>query len=290
MLELSIGATTSDARSESGGNTAMRGTRIWIVAVAVAAATALVGAGCGGSSSTSGGGQYDLITSGTLTIGSDIPYPPFEQGKPPDYTGFDVELVDAIAKNLNLDTDWNDTGFGTIFADLQAGKFDFVASATTITPSRSKRVTFSDPYFDSDQSLLVQKGSSIQSTDDITSSTTIGVQQGTTGQAAADKTDGDVKPYPGGTQADLALNNGQVDAVIQDLPVSANAIQKFSGLEIAQTIHTGEQYGFAMQLNNTALVDAVNKALKELTNDGTYTTIYQKYFNTDPPEAYQASS
>src|SRR3954454_16658700 len=157
----------------------MRGTRTWIVAVAVAAA-ALIAAGCGSSdnSSTSGkGGDFGLITDGTLTIGSDIPSPPFEQGKPPDYTGFDVELMDAIAKKLNLTPKWVDTAFGTIFADLQAGKFDIVASSTTITPARSQRVTFSDPYYDANQSLMVQKGSDLQSTSDITSDDAIAVQE-----------------------------------------------------------------------------------------------------------------
>src|SRR5213592_1253888 len=166
----------------------LRGTRMRVV-TAVVAAVAVVGiaAGCGSSSSstsTSGGtsgSDLGLITPGTLTIGSDITYPPFEQGKPPDYTGFDVDLMDAIAQKLNLQPKWVDTAFGTIFADEQAGKFDIVASSTTITPARQQRVTFSKPYFDADQSLMVQKGSDIQSTSDITSDTTIGVQEGTTG-------------------------------------------------------------------------------------------------------------
>src|SRR4051794_14834726 len=169
----------------------MRGTRLWfVVGLFAVFAAMLFAAGCGdndSSSSTSstsasgGGGGTDLglIEDGTLTIGSDIPYPPFEQGKPPDYSGFDVEVMDAIAKGLDLQPKWIDTSFGTIFADLQAGKFDIVASSTTITPARSQRVTFSDPYFNADQSLMVQKGSDLQSVDDITSSTRIAVQSGT---------------------------------------------------------------------------------------------------------------
>ncbi len=141
------------------------------IALVAALATAGIAAGCGSrqasTTATSGGGggsDLGLITPGTLTIGSDIPYPPFEQGKPPDYTGFDVDLMDAIAKKLNLQPKWVDTAFGTIFSDQQAGKFDIVASSTTITPPREQKVTFSDPYFDADQSLMVQKGSDLQST------------------------------------------------------------------------------------------------------------------------------
>src|SRR3982751_577244 len=120
----------------------LTGTRMRVVTALIAAvAVAGIAAGCGSSSSStstsaSGGGSGNdlgLLTPGTLTVGSDIPYPPFEQGKPPDYTGFDVELMDAIAKKLNLQPKWVDTAFPTIFSDEQAGKFDIVASSTTIT-------------------------------------------------------------------------------------------------------------------------------------------------------------
>src|SRR3954471_14779812 len=179
----------------------IRGTRTRLaIALVVALATAGIAAGCGsgGSSSTTSGGSgsndLGVLTAGTLTIGSDIPYPPFEQGKPPDYTGFDVDLMDAIAKKLNLQPKWVDTAFGTIFSDEQAGKFDIVASSTTITPAREKKVTFSDPYFKADQSLMVQKGGDLTNTDGITSDTRIAVQEGTTGQEYAEtKTDAQVQ-------------------------------------------------------------------------------------------------
>jgi len=265
-------------------------TRI-LLAFGALLAAALLAAGCGDNDNGGGGGNLNLITEGTLTIGSDIPYPPFEQGKPPDYKGFDVELMDAIAEKLNLDPKWADTSFGTIFADLQAGKFDIVASATTITPGRSKRVLFSDPYFDSDQALTVQEGSSIQSIDDITSSSTVAVQEGTTGQEYAEQhTDATLQKYPGGVPAFQAVANGQADASLQDLPVSSDATNKFP-LEVVETLPTGEQYGFPTQKTNTALADAVNGALKDVIADGTYEEIYKKWFNDEePPDAYQPSS
>ncbi len=267
------------------------------VVTALIAAIAVVGiaAGCGGGSSTTsgggGGGDLGLITDGTLTVGSDIPYPPFEQGKPPDYAGFDVELMDAIADKLDLKTKWVDTAFGTIFADQQAGKFDIVASATTITPARQQKVTFSDPYFDADQSLMVQKGSDLQSTNDITSSTRIGVQQGTTGaDYATNKTDGQVQSYPEIGNAFNALQAGQVDAVINDFAVSAFALKKYPQLDVVQTIATGEQYGFPMQPQNKALQDAVNGALQDAIDDGTYEKIYEKWFTKKPPKEFLPSS
>jgi len=273
----------------------MRRTGLWLVASLVAAG-ALIVAGCGSStnnstsSSTGSGGTPDLglITSGTLTVGSDIPYPPFEQGKPPDYTGFDIGLIDAIAKKLGLTPKIVDTSFPTIFADEQAGKFDIVASSSTITPARSKRVTFSDPYFDADQSLMVQKGSPIQSTKDITSSTNIAAQEGTTGQDYAEKnTPANVQTFTEIGTAFNSLQAGQVDGVINDFAVSAFALKKYPQLDVVETIPTGENYGFAMQKTNTALQDAVNGALSALVKDGTYQKIFEKWFSEKPPVEFQ---
>jgi polar amino acid transport system substrate-binding protein len=276
----------------------LRGTTMRLGA-ALIAAVAVVGiaAGCGSSSSTStsGGGtsgsDLGLITPGTLTIGSDIPYPPFEQGKPPDYTGFDVDLMDAIAQQLNLQPKWVDTSFGTIFADEQAGKFDIVASSTTITPAREKRVTFSKPYFDADQSLMVQKGSDLQSTSDITSDTAIAVQEGTTGQDYAEnKTDAQVQTFPEIANAFNALQAGQVDGVINDFAVSAFALKQYPQLDVVQTIPTGEHYGFPMQKSNTALQQAVNGALDDVIANGTYEKIYEQWFTKKPPKEFLPSS
>lgn len=281
----------------------MRGTRHWIVIGLVALlALASVAAGCGSSSDdtsssttasggSSGGDDLGLITPGTMTVGSDIPYPPFEQGKPPDYTGFDIDLIDAIAERLGVDTKIVDTSFATIFSDQQAGKFDVVASSTTITPARQKKVTFSDPYFNADQSLMVQKGGDLTNTDGITSDTRIAVQEGTTGQEYAEtKTDAQVQAYPGIGTAFNALQAGQVDGVINDFPVSAYALRKYPQLDVVQTIPTGEEYGFPMQKTNTALIDAVNGALGDLIADGTYQDIFKKWFEKDPPKEFQPSS
>jgi ABC-type amino acid transport substrate-binding protein len=93
----------------------------------------------------------------TLLVGSDVPYTPFEFGSGPDYQGFDIDVIRAIAQDVGLKVKFTDTPFETIFDDLAAGKFDMVASATTITPARAKLVAFSEPYFPADQSLVVRK-------------------------------------------------------------------------------------------------------------------------------------
>ncbi len=111
----------------------IRGTRTRIgIALVVALATAGIAAGCGDDD---GGGDNELglITEGTLFVGIDTPYPPFEQGQPPNVSGYDVDVLNTIADNLGLEVEYQDTGFATIFRDVAAGQFDTAAAASTIT-------------------------------------------------------------------------------------------------------------------------------------------------------------
>ena len=253
----------------------------------LAAMVVVVGCGSDDDSSSSGSGDFqsELITEGTLTVGSDIPYAPFEFGKAPDYTGFDIELVNDIAQRLDVDVKIEDTAFDTIFLDVAQGKFDMVASAATITPEREQQVAFSDPYFESEQALLVPPGSDITSVEDL-SGATVGAQDGTTGEAYAnDETDaGQVRGFPTGAAAIAAVANGQVEATIVDAPVAEDAEPKGQGgFEIATNIPTGEYYGFAFAKDTPELLTAVNGALSDLIEDGTYEELFRKYFNASPP-------
>lgn len=172
----------------------------------------------------------ELIDEGTLTVGSDIPFPPFEFGKPPDYDGFDIDLVNAIADQLGLKVVYEDTSFDTIFTDVAQGKFDLVASASTITPEREKQVNFSDPYYEAEQALVVPDGSDITSVEDLDGKT-VGAQDGTTGETYAnDETNAaEVRGFPNGPAAIAAVENGQVEATIIDQPVAQDAIDKAEG-------------------------------------------------------------
>ncbi|MDX6638319.1 MAG: polar amino acid transport system substrate-binding protein [Solirubrobacterales bacterium] len=254
----------------------MRRTRLWIVAAACGL-VALLAAGCGGSNSTS------TSSSSPITVGSDIPYPPFEFGSTPPYKGFDIDLVNAVAKKLGRTATYQNTSFDTIFRDLAQGKFDMVASSTTITKERLGEVDFSEPYFDADQSLMVKKGSSIKTVADV-SGATVGAQTGTTGaKYAQDKTNASsVRTYSKIDDAFNALEAGQVDAVINDFPVSAYATKSHTDLEVVQTLPTGEKYGFAFP-KGSPLESDFNTALTGLKQDGTYTKIFKKWFGQDPP-------
>jgi ABC-type amino acid transport substrate-binding protein len=247
-------------------------------------AIAIFAAGCGSSddSTTSGGGAAG---SEALTVGSDIPYPPFEQGKAGNYTGFDIELMEAIGKKIGRTPEFQDTSFETIFRDVAQGKFEAVISAATITAEREKAVAFSDPYYLSEQAILVEEGSDITGLEDL-SGKTVGAQQGTTGlELGKEKADaGELRPYPEGPDAVNALKAGTVEAVIIDAPVAQNAVEESGGIEIAEKVPTEEEYGIALAKDNTALLDEINTGLEEVIDDGTYTTIYEKWFHLEPPK------
>lgn len=275
----------------------MTPTRRWsIVALLAAVLMAVVAVGCGDDDETTTGGEetttaaVQTLQDGVLTVGSDIPYDPFEGGDPPDYEGFDIDVVNAVAERMGLETKFEDTPFDTIFRDVAQGKFDMVASASTITPEREKTVDFSEPYFQADQSLMVRSDSDIESTEDL-AGTTVGAQKGTTGAAyAKDETDAaTVRTYPEIGDAFSALNNTQVEAVINDFAISKFAEESNPDLTVVERIPTEEYYGFAFAKGNTALVDAVNDALQEIKDDGTYTEIYEKWFDEAPPESILSS-
>jgi lysine-arginine-ornithine-binding protein len=255
-----------------------------LLALAAAASLAL---GCGGDdNSGSSSGSLNTINEGQLRVGSDIPYAPFEFGREPDYEGFDVDIVNEVAKRIDLEATFVKTPFDPIFRNLAQGRFDMVASAATITPEREKTVDFSVPYFPADQSLMVKRGSDIKSTDDLEGKR-VGAQVGTTGaDYAKDKVNAEsVRTYDLIDDAFNALQTGQVDAVINDFPVSKYAERSKEDLQVVQRIPTGERYGLGFNKDNTKLREEVNKALNEMKDDGTYTKIYKKWFEEDPPDS-----
>jgi polar amino acid transport system substrate-binding protein len=263
-----------------------------LFAVLLVAIASLVVAGCGGSDdSSSTGSETSASTEESggggqpLTVGSDIPYPPFEQGKPGSYTGFDIELMEAIAEKIGRTAEFQDTSFETIFRDVAQGKFDAVISAATITPEREKAVAFSDPYYLSEQAILVKEGSDIEGLADL-SGKTVGAQQGTTGlELGKEKAEaGELRPFPEGPDADNALKAGTVEAVIIDAPVAKQQAEELGGIEIVEKVPTEETYGIAVAPESTELLEQINEGLAKTLKDGTYEQVYEKWFHEAPPK------
>ncbi|WP_210651289.1 basic amino acid ABC transporter substrate-binding protein [Nocardioides sp. SYSU D00065] len=237
----------------------------------------------GGSSNESG---LTTIADGTLTVCSDVPYPPFEdfdETSESGFKGFDIDIVQAIADGLELELAVKDSSFDALQSGqaLNAGQCDMAASAMTITEERQAALDFSDGYYDSQQSLLVPEDSDIASIDDLDGAR-VGVQQGTTGKAYAEEnaTGAELVSFPSDAEMFQAIKAGQVDALLQDLPVNINH-QDQGGFSVVETYSTDESYGLAMKKGNTALVDAVNEQLTEMRDSGEYDEIYNTYFATE---------
>lgn len=258
-----------------------------------AVATTFTLAACGSDSDsgsdaekTSGAGSdLSLVSDGTLTVCSDVPYAPFEdfdKSSATGFKGFDVDIVSAVAEDLGLKLKITDQSFDGLQSGLtlNAGTCDLVASALTITDDRAKHLAFTDGYYDSKQSLLVPEGSDIASIADLDGKK-LGVQKGTTGKdyATENAKGANILDFPSDAEMFSAIKAGQVDALLQDLPVNL-AHQQAGGYQVVETYDTGEEYGFAAKLGNDALVEAVNKSLAGMKSDGSYDEIYNKYFAT----------
>jgi polar amino acid transport system substrate-binding protein len=229
--------------------------------------------------------EVTTIEAGKLLAGSDTEFPPFEFIEGDEVKGFDVDLLTAIGDKMGLEVVFMTEIFDTLIPTLKAGgKFDVIASGMTIKPERQLEIDFSDPYYDSNQSLVMAKGSAYAGPEDLTGKR-IGVQSGTTGEAWAKENieDATLVPFNSATDAFAALQAGNVDAVVNDLPVSAELLKEDDrGMEIVAQIPTGEQYGFGVSKDNPELLAAINDALAELKADGTYNEIYQKWFGVAP--------
>lgn len=284
----------------------------WLKLAVLLATMMLVAAACGedeepttpGSdtnteASGDGAAEFELVKEGTLTVGSDIPYPPFEFNDDSGaLVGFDVDVVRAVAEKLgleNTDDDWLSVNFDTIFTQLQSKsrKFDIIAAAVTayapdgspafeVTEERKTFVDFTDPIYPSLQSLTVDtsKNPDIKSVDDLPEGARVAVQASTTGAFFAEEnlTGAELVQFPKAPAMYQALQAGQVEAVFNDLPVTLEAIKGRDELQVVEQIETGEEYAIAVAKDNPALLEAINGALAEIFEDGTFAEIFKKYF------------
>lgn len=259
---------------------------------ALGAGTAAALAGCLGGSDGNNGE--------TIAIGSDIPYPPFEyRTEEGELVGFDVEIAEAVfGEQLDLTPEFEETGFDGIIASLNNGNFRVIMSAMTINEERAESVDFSEPYFTAYQTVLVLDNGEITEKEDLRGRD-VGVQKGTTGEAAAEELQSEfdddltIESYDQVTGAFDALLNNQVDAVINDNTVSESfaaenddvVFLEGEGEAEAQgddapsyLTLTVEEYGIAFRQDDDDFRQEVNDALESIRDDGTYDEIYNEYF------------
>ncbi|MER5754717.1 transporter substrate-binding domain-containing protein [Streptomyces sp. NPDC002088] len=258
----------------------------------LAATTATVGlalvAGCsssdsGGSGTKTAAGGVELVKAGQLTTCTHLPYPPFQSEIDGKVQGFDVSLIDLVAKDLGVKQEIVDTPFENFKtgAFLNSGQCDLAAAGMTITEERKKNVDFSDPYFNATQAVLVDKKSGIDSLADVKAKgKKLGAQAQTTGEEYVQKKGFDAISFESSDAVLNGLRTGQVQAVVIDYPVVQGWLKNKANADafkVVDNIDTGEQYGFTVKKGNTKLLAAVNKAIAEAKADGTYKKLYEQW-------------
>lgn len=228
-------------------------------------------------------------------VGTDAAYAPFEsQNDKGEIVGFDIEVVQAVAKKAGIEVKFVNTPWEGIFNTLAQGDRDLVVSAVTITDERKQTLDFSDPYFDAQQLIAVKGNSKVTKFTDL-KKLKVGVQTGTTGDEAVTKllgkTSTAIKRFESTPLALKELESGGVDAVVADNGVVINYVTNNPGgkfRSIADKEFVPEQYGIALKKGNAELLGKVNKGLADIKADGTYDAIYTKYFGAPPAKAAAA--
>ena len=219
------------------------------------------------------------VTAGKLTMSTNAAFPPYEMTTDAGgFEGIDVEIATAIAEKLGLELQIDDMDFDAALLAAQQGKSDLVMAGVTVTDERLAVMDFSDSYATGIQSVIVPEGSDIATLDDLAGKL-IGTQRGTTGYIYCSDEFGEdsVIAYDNGLTAVQALNNGQVDCVVIDNAPAQAFVEANPGLSILDTDYAVEDYAIGITKGNTALLDAINTALAELTADGTIQAIVDKY-------------
>lgn len=232
-----------------------------------------------------------------LVVGTDAAYAPFEsQNDKGEIVGFDIEVVQAVAKKAGLEVKFVNTPWEGIFNALNQGDRDLLVSSITITEERKQTMDFSKPYFDAQQLIAVKENSKVAKFDDL-KKLKIGVQTGTTGDEVVTKLQGknsaNIKRFESTPLALKELESGGVDAVVADNGVvihhvANNPGQKFK--TVADKSFQPEQYGIAVKKGNTALLAKIDEGLAAIKADGTYDQLYAKYFGSKPGAASAASA
>jgi len=209
---------------------------------------------------------------GTLVVATDATFPPFEfvDETTREIIGFDIDLMDAISERANLEINYQNVSWDPLLAGMADCQYDMAISAMTITPERAEVFSFSDPYINAGQIVVVAIDEEMISGPEDLVGATIGAQIGTTGAMEADAIqDSTGKVYDTYELAFLDLANGQIDAVIADYPTAVAFVNQNSArLKVVGEVFTDESYGIAFCKGNNDLIEQVNVALAELKAEG----------------------
>ena len=215
-----------------------------------------------------------------ITFSMEPSYPPFETtNEKGEIIGFDVDVANAICKEIQATCHFKSQSFDALIPSLKAKRFDAAISAMDITEARAKQVSFSNAYYDSTASYVALKGKA-----DLASAKTIGVQNGTTFQqyTAAETKQYNAKSYASLQDAILDLKNGRIDIIFGDTAVLSDMISKepeiqFVGEKVTNKKYFGNGLGIAVNKSSKELLESLNKGLETVKANGEYQKIYDKW-------------
>ncbi len=277
---------------------------------ALTCAGLLVVTACGSDSSaggSSGGGEADssaplfdqlpedIQQAGQITIGSSIDYPPFESYAEDGTTlqGFEVELATALEEQLGVTFDWQNASFDTLFTALRSGRYDIVYGAVNDTPEREQTFDFVT-YLQSSQALVTAAGNpaGIVTEDDLCGLSIAIVRGGVQGDildaqstacTAAGNEPVNVLPFDGNSGEQLAVKQGQADAMLENYPTAAVFAPESDGdLEIVPDLQLSPQFfGMVVPKDQTELRDVLQQAWQAIIDDGSYAQVLDGYDLSD---------
>lgn len=218
---------------------------------------------------------------GTLIMGTNAEFPPYEFYEEGKIVGIDAEIAQAIADKLGMELKIEDMSFDAIIPSVTSGKADFGAAGMTVTEDRLVSVDFTESYATSTQVIIVKNDSPITGVADLNGKI-IGVQLGTTGDALAGDIEGaTIERYSKGMEAVQSLTQNKVDAVVIDQETAKAFVSSNEGIQILDEKLTEEEYAIAVKKGNTELLDKMNGAIKELKEEGKLDEIVAKYITAE---------
>lgn len=217
-----------------------------------------------------------------VIVATDATWAPFEfvDEKTKAIVGFDIDLMNAIAKEAGFQVEYKNVPFDPLLAGMASGQYDAAISSITITEERKKNMLFSDPYFAAGQLVVVQSSNTtIKSQADLKGKK-VGAQVGTTGAEEAQNLGAVLKTYDDIGSAYLDLVNGQIEAVVADNPLAIGYVRKYEGkLKAVGQPFTNEQYGIAVKKGNEKLLADINRGLKAVQDKGLIKEYEQKWMS-----------
>ena len=222
-----------------------------------------------------------------LVVATDTAFVPFEFKQGDKYVGFDIDLWDAVAKDMGVSYTLQPMDFNGIIPALQTKQVDVALAGITIKEDRKKVIDFSDGYYDSGFLLMVPADSTIAGPDDLKGKL-LAVKTGTsaTDYAKEHFKETELRLFPNIDNAYLEVATGRADAAMHDTPnvlyyIATNGQGKVKSVGSQMMAH---QYGIAFP-KGSDLVAKVNASLAKLKADGTYNEIYKKWFGSEPPKS-----